>query len=69
MTRFQRTPRKRISQISHRSAALMMLTGMTDERFARREDVLNSLQRSCGLHPAEAIAEYEHQALLRRSRG
>lgn len=66
--RHARVPRKRIAQTQLRSAALMMLTGMTDERFARRDDVLTSLQRSCGLHPAEAVAAYEHQALIRAGR-
>jgi glycine betaine/choline ABC-type transport system substrate-binding protein len=64
-----RTPRKRITQIDLRTAALHMLITMTEERFAKRADVLTSLERSYGLHPAEAVAMYENQAMQRRARG
>lgn len=66
--RFQRTPRKRISQIELRTRALHMLVTMTDERFDRRDEVLTSLTRSYGLHPSEAAALWDQQSLSRQIR-
>lgn len=64
--RHARAPRKRIAQTQLRTNALHLLISMTDEKFAQRADVLTSLERSYGLHPAEAVADYELAAMRRR---
>ena len=67
MKRARHTP-KHVTAAQHRTAAFQMIVGMTDERFAKRGEVMDSLWRSFRIAPAEAAAMYEHQALLRRAR-
>lgn len=67
MKRARHAP-KQVTAAQHRTAAFAMIVGMTDERFAKRAEVLDSLWRSFRIPPAEAAAMYEHQAMLRRAR-